>query len=151
MGKLQWEWNDSISQQNHKNKWTLQLYAALFCPELPKSSVAFIKTAWLPKPSSSIFLFTIPHRCSVGFRSDIGTFNSVQKADEQKEAWYTQDGCTDLGPDNTQCTNTSGWTGSPNHWQWKLHTTPQASWNLSISTLSRESGFLFLNDIENVL
>ncbi len=118
-----------------------------------------------------IFLFTIPHRFSMGLRSgelrtgipwslnqvlvacvqvpcSVGKWNlHLHKVGQQQEAWSALNflvyGCVDLGPQKTQWTNTSRWHGTPNHhWLWKLHTGPQATWILCLSSLPPDSGTL---------
>ncbi len=52
-------------------------------------------------------------------------------------------GCSDVGFQKTQWTNTSGWHCTPNHHRlWKLNTGLQATWATSFSTLPPDSGTL---------
>ncbi len=60
------------------------------------------------------------------------------------EAWsalkFLVNGCSDIGFQKTQCTNTSRWYCTPNHHRlWKLNTGLQATWAMSFSTLPPDS------------
>ncbi len=110
--------------------------------EAQVSLIAAFRSSALLGLVSLIFLLTIPHRFSMGFRSGefcwpikhsntmviepaFGTFGSVgmcqvlqhlHKACQQKEAWsalkFLVDGYVDCGLQKTQWTNTSRWHGS---------------------------------------
>ncbi len=55
---------------------------------------------------------------------------------------FLVNGCSDVGFQKTQWTNTSRWHCIPNHHRlWKLNTGLQATWALSFSTLLQEIGF----------
>ncbi len=56
---------------------------------------------------------------------------------------FLVNGCSDVGFQKTQCTNTSRWHCTPNHRRlWKLNTGLQATWAMSFSTLPPDSGTL---------
>ncbi len=116
--------------------------------------VAFSSSALLGL-AYPIFLFTIPHRFSMGLRS--GEFagqlrtgipwssNQVLVSRRKHEVLqnFLVYGCVDLGPQKTQWTNTRRWHGTPNHhWLWKLYTGPQATWILCLSSRPPDSGTL---------
>ncbi len=53
---------------------------------------------------------------------------------------FLLNGCSDVGFQKTQWTNTSRWHCAPNHHRlWKLHTGLQATWAMSFSTLPPDS------------
>ncbi len=151
--------------------------ALLRCNEAQVALIADFRSSALLGLVSLIFLLTIPHIFSMGFRSGefAGQSSTVtpwslnqllvplavwagakscwkwnqhlHKACQQKEAWSALnvlvDGCIDCGLQKTQWTNTSRCHGSPNHhWLWKLHTGPQATWIMCLSTLPPDCGTL---------
>ncbi len=118
--------------------------------------------------SHFIFLLIIPHRFSMGFRSGefagqsstptFGAFGSVgrcqilleneisifKKLVSRRKHGVLQNvlvnGCSDVGFQKTQWTNTSRWHCTPNHHRlWKLNTGLQATWAMSFSTLLPDS------------
>ncbi len=65
---------------------------------------------------------------------------------------FLVNGCSDVGFQKTQWTNTSRWHCTPNHHRlWKLNTGLQATWAMSFSTLPPDSRTLFPNEIQNLL
>ncbi len=126
-----------------------------------------------------IFLLTIPHRFSMGFRSGefpgqsstpthgqltnvwcfwqcgqvpnpAGKLNSIFKklVSRRKHEMlqnFLVNGCSYVGFQKTQWTNTSRWHCTPNHHRlWKLNTGLQATWAISFSTLPPDSRTLDL-------
>ncbi len=98
-----------------------------------------------------IFLLTIPHRFSMGFRSGefagqsstptLWSFNQLLAVwPGAKSQNVLVNGCSDVGFQKTQWTNTSRWHCTPNHHRlWKLNTGLQATWAMSFSTLPPDS------------
>ncbi len=122
-----------------------------------------------------IFVLTIPHRFSMGFRS--GEFAGQSSTPTSwsfnlllvllagwagaKSCWkmkltsfkklvsrrkhevlqnFLVNGCSDVGFQKTQWSNTSRWHCTPNHHRlWKLNTGLQATWAMSFSTLTPDS------------
>ncbi len=121
-----------------------------------------------------IFLLTIPHRFSMGFRSgefagqsstptpwsfnqllvhgsvgrcqillenEISIFKKlVSRRKHEVLQNFLVNGCSDVGFQKTQWTNTSRWHCTPNHHRlWKLNTGLHATWAMSFSTLPPDS------------
>ncbi len=122
-----------------------------------------------------IFLLTIPHRFSMGFRSGVfagqssmltpWSFNQLlvllsvragakscwKMKSASLKSWsadgsmkcfqnFFVNGCSDVGFQKTQWTNTSRWHCTPNHHRlWKLNTGLQATCAMSFSTLPPDS------------
>ncbi len=133
------------------------------------SSSAFFGVLFL------IFLLTIPHRFSMGFRSgefagqsstptpwsfnqllvlfgsvgrcqillenEISIFKKlVSRMKHEVLQNFLVNGCSDVGFQKTQWTNTSRWHCTPNHQRlWKLNTGLHATWAMSFSTLPPDS------------
>ncbi len=65
---------------------------------------------------------------------------------------FLVNGCSDVGFQKTQWTNTSRWHCTPNHHRlWKLNTGLQATWAISFSTFPPDSRTLVPNQIQNLL
>ncbi len=99
-----------------------------------------------------IFLLTIPHRFSIGFRSgefagqsstpnEISIFKKlVSRRKHEVLQNFLVNGCSDVGFQKTQWTNTSRWHCTPNHHRlWKLNTGLHATWAMSFSALPPDS------------
>ncbi len=118
-----------------------------------------------------IFLLTIPHRFSMGFRSgefagqsststlmwsfnqlvvllavwavenEISIFKKlVSRRKHEVLQNFLVNGCSDVGFQKTQWTNTSRWHCTSNHHRlWKLNIQLQATWAMSFSTLPPDS------------
>ncbi len=115
-----------------------------------------------------IFLLTIPHRFSMGFRSGEfagqsstptpGSFNQLlvllavcagakscwKMKSASLKSWpaghFLVNGCSNVGFQKTQWTNTSRWHCTPNHHRlWKLNTGLQATGAMCFSTLPPDS------------
>ncbi len=115
-----------------------------------------------------IFLLTIPHRFSMGFRSGefagqsstptpwsfnqflvlLAVWAGAKSCWKMKSAslksWSAENflvnGCSDVGFQKTQWTNTNRWHCTPNHHRlWKLNTGLHATWAMSFSTLPPDS------------
>ncbi len=133
-------------------------------------TVAFSSSAFFGL-LSLIFLLTIPHKFSMGFRSgefagqsstptpwsfnqllvllavvgrcqillenEISIFKKlVSRRKHEVLQNFLVNGCSDVGFQKTQWTNTSRWHCTPNHHRlWKLNTGLQATWTMSFSTL----------------
>ncbi len=74
-------------------------------------------------------------RCQVLLENEISI--SIKLASRRSMKCSKMSGrCIDCGLQKTQWTNTNKWHGRPNHhWLWKLHTGPQATWIMCLSTL----------------
>ncbi len=89
-----------------------------------------------------IFLLTIPHRFSMGFRSDefAGQSSTPTPWSFNQLLVLLVNGCSDVSFQKTQWTNTSRWHCTPNHHRlWKLNTGLQTTWAMSFSTLPPDS------------
>ncbi len=74
-------------------------------------------------------------------KNEICIFNKlVSRRKHEVLQNFLVNGCSDVGFQKTQCTNTSRWHCTPNHLRlWKLNTGLQATWAMSFSTLPPDS------------
>ncbi len=80
-------------------------------------------------------------RCQILLENEIRIFKKL--VSRRKHDVYHNllvNGCSDIGFQKTQWTNTSRWHCTPNHHRlWKLNTELQATWDMSFSTLPPDS------------
>ncbi len=160
--------NDCISAAWHGGN---QPVACSGVMEAHISLIAAFRSSALLSLVSPIFLLTMPHRFSMGFRSGefagqsstptpwplnqllvpLAVWAGAKFCWKMKSAspWsLSAEGSIKCSKfswwlQKTQWTNNSRWHGSPNHhWLWKLHTGFQATWILCLSSLPPDSGTL---------
>ncbi len=80
-------------------------------------------------------------RCQILLEKEISIFKKlVSRRKHEVLQHYLVNGCSDVGFQKTQWTNTSRWHCIPNHHRlWKLNTGLQATWAMSFSTLPPDS------------
>ncbi len=84
-------------------------------------------------------------RCQILLEKEISIFKKlVSRRKHEVLQHFLVNGCSDVGFQKTQWTNTSRWHCTPNHHRlWKLNTGLQATWAMSFSTLPPDSRTLF--------
>ncbi len=92
-------------------------------------------------------------RCQILLENEISIFKKlVSRRKHEVLQNFLVNGCSDVGFQKTQWTNTGRWHCTPNHHRlWKLYTGLQAAWAMSFSTLPPDSRTLFPNEIQNLL
>ncbi len=82
------------------------------------------------------------NRCQILLENEINTFKKlVSRRKHEVLQHFLVNGCSDVGFQKTQWTNSSRWHCTPNHHRlWKPNTGLQATWALSFSTLLQEIG-----------
>ncbi len=133
-----------ISPSGHLHCWVWCLLSSSWLP------LQVRRVCWTIKHSNTMVIepafgtFGSVGRCQVLLENEISI--SIKLVSRKKHVVlknFQVDGCVDCGLQKTQWTNTSRWHGSPNHhWLWKLHTGPQATWILCLSTLPPDCGTL---------
>ncbi len=80
-------------------------------------------------------------RCQILLENEISIFKElVSRRKHEVHQYFLVNGCSDVGFQKTQWTNTSRWHHTPNHHRlWKLNTGLQATWATSFSTLPPDS------------
>ncbi len=80
-------------------------------------------------------------RCQVLLENEISIFKKlVSRGKHEVLQHFLVNGCSDVGFQKTQWTNTSRWHCTPNHHRlWKLNTGLHATWAMSFSTLPPDS------------
>ncbi len=80
-------------------------------------------------------------RCQILLGNEISIFKKlVSRRKHEVLQNFLVNGCSDVGFQKTQWTNTSRWHCTPNHHRlWKLNTGLHATWAMSFSTLPPES------------
>ncbi len=80
-------------------------------------------------------------RCQILLENDISIFKKlVSRRKHEVLQNFLVNGCSDVGFQKTQWTNTSRWHCNPNHYRlWKLNTGLHATWAMSFSTLPPDS------------
>ncbi len=80
-------------------------------------------------------------RCQILLENEISIFKKlVSRRKHEVLQNVLVNGCSDIGFQKTQWTNTSRWHCTPNHHRlWKLNTGLQVTWAISFSTLSPDS------------
>ncbi len=81
-------------------------------------------------------------RCQILLENKISIFKKKKVSRRKHELLQNVlvNGCSDVGFQKTQWTNTSRWHSTPNHHRlWKLNTGLQATWAMSFSTLPPDS------------
>ncbi len=80
-------------------------------------------------------------RCQILLENESSIFKKlVSRRKDEVLQNVLVNGCSDVGFQKTQWTNTSRWHGTPDHHRlWKLNTGLQATWAMSFSTLSPDS------------
>ncbi len=80
-------------------------------------------------------------RWQILLENEISIFKKlVSKRKHEVLQHFFVNGCSDVGFQKTQWTNTSRWHCTPDHhWLWKLNTGLQATWAMSFSTLPPDS------------
>ncbi len=80
-------------------------------------------------------------RCQILLENEISDFKKlVNRGKHEVLQNVLVNGCSDVGFQKTQWTNTSRWHCTPNHHRlWKLNTGLQATWVMSFSTLPQDS------------
>ncbi len=93
-------------------------------------------------------------RCQILLENEIIIFKKLVSRRKHKVLQnFLVNGCSDVGFQKTQWTNTSRWHCTPNHHRlWKLNTGLQATWAMSFYTLPPDSRTLVSpNKIQNLL
>ncbi len=92
-------------------------------------------------------------RCRILLENEISIFKKlVNRRKHEVLQNVLVNGCSDVGFQKTQWTNTSRWHWPPNHHRlWKLNTGLQATWAMSFSTFLQTLGPWFPNEIQNLL
>ncbi len=82
------------------------------------------------------------NRCQILLKNEISIFKKlVSRRKHDVLQHFLVNGCSDVGFQKTQWTNTSRWYCIPNHHRmWKPNTGLQATWAMSFSTLPQEIG-----------
>ncbi len=80
-------------------------------------------------------------RCQILLENEISIFKKlVSRRKHEVLQNFSVNGCSDVGVQKTQWTNTSRWHCTPNHHRlWKLNTGLHATWVMSFSTLPPDS------------
>ncbi len=80
-------------------------------------------------------------RCQILLENEISIFKKlISRRKHEVLQNVLVNGCSDVGFQKTQWTNTSRWHSTPNHHRlWKLNTGLQATWAMSFSTLPPDS------------
>ncbi len=90
---------------------------------------------------SSLSAFGSVGRCQILLENEISIFKKlVSRRKHEVLQNFLVNGCSDVGFQKTQWTNTSRWHCTPNHHRlWKLNTGLHATWAMSFSTLPPDS------------
>ncbi len=82
-------------------------------------------------------------RCQILLENEISILKKlVSRRKHEVLQNFLVNGCSDVGFQKTQWTNTSRWHCTPNHHRlWKLNTGLHATWAMSFSTLPPDFGF----------
>ncbi len=90
---------------------------------------------------TNFWCFCSVGRCQILLENEISIFKKlVSRRKHEVLQNFLVNGCSDVGFQKTQWTNTSRWHCTPNHHRlWKLNTGLHATWAMSFSTLPPDS------------
>ncbi len=142
-----WVWCLSSSSWHYLHCWVWCLSSSSW------QEVQVRRVCWPIKHSNTMVIepafgtFGSVDRCQVLLENEISIFKKlVSRRKHEVLQNFLVNGCSDVGFQKTQWTNTTRWHCTPNHHRlWKLHTGLQATWIMCLSSLPPDSGTLFPN------
>ncbi len=123
----------------------LLFFIFLLTIPIPRFSLGFRSGEFAGQSSTPTFgAFGSVGRCQILLENELSILKKlVSKRKHEVLQNFLVNGCSDVGLQKTQWTNTSRWHCNPNHHRlWKLNTGLQATCAMSFSTLPPDSGTL---------
>ncbi len=136
-----------LTWAKEKKNWTVAQWSKILFSDESKFCISFgNQMKWVSEFAGQSFiqllvLFGSVSRCQVLLENEISIFKKLVSRRKHEVLQNVRvNGCSDVGFQKTQWTNTSRWHCTPNHHRlWKLNTGLQATWAMSFSTLPPDS------------